>query len=75
MPVVAVGLITDPVQAEGILRSGDADLIAVARAILYNPRWPWHAAAQLGAKVRAPDQYLLSQPRHLPNLFEIRKDN
>jgi 2,4-dienoyl-CoA reductase-like NADH-dependent reductase (Old Yellow Enzyme family) len=75
MPVVAVGLITDAVQAEGILRSGDADLIAVARAMLYNPRWPWHAAAQLGAQVRVPDQYLLSQPRQHPNLFEIRQDD
>lgn len=75
MPIVAVGLITDPVQAEGILRSGDADLIAIARAILYNPRWPWHAAAQLGARIRAPDQYLLSRPRHLPDLFEMRKDD
>jgi 2,4-dienoyl-CoA reductase-like NADH-dependent reductase (Old Yellow Enzyme family) len=33
---------------------GDADLIALARTILYNPRWPWHAAAHFGAQVKAP---------------------
>ena len=45
MPVVAVGLITEFEQAEAIVGTGDADLIALARGILYDPRWPWHAAA------------------------------
>jgi 2,4-dienoyl-CoA reductase-like NADH-dependent reductase (Old Yellow Enzyme family) len=72
MPVVAVGLITEFEQAEAILSTGDADLIGVARAILYNPRWPWHAAAHFGASVRAPSQYLRSQPRAYPTLFERR---
>ena len=45
LPVVAVGLITGYEQAEAIVGTGDADLIALARAILYDPRWPWHAAA------------------------------
>jgi 2,4-dienoyl-CoA reductase-like NADH-dependent reductase (Old Yellow Enzyme family) len=75
MPVVAVGLITDFVQAEAILVTGDADLIALARAILYDPRWPWHAAAHLGAAVKAPNQYLRSQPRQSPHLFEVRADD
>jgi 2,4-dienoyl-CoA reductase-like NADH-dependent reductase (Old Yellow Enzyme family) len=75
MPVIAVGLITDFVQAEAILSTGDADLIALARAILYNPRWPWHAAAHFGASVKAPDQYLRSQPRQYPNVFDIRADD
>ena len=52
MPVVAVGLITDFEQAEAIIGTGDADLIALARAILYDPRWPWHAAAHFGAPSR-----------------------
>jgi len=69
IPVVAVGLITEPEQAEAIVATGDADLVAVARAVLYDPRWPWHAAAALGASVRAPDQYLRSQPRRLSGLF------
>ena len=71
MPVVAVGLITEFEQAEAIVSTGDADLIALARAILYDPRWPWHAAAHFGARVRAPNQYLRSQPRQLRDLFDI----
>ena len=70
LPVVAVGLITEFEQAEAIVSTGDADLIALARAILFNPRWPWHAAAHFGAKVRAPNQYLRSQPRQYRDLFD-----
>jgi len=69
LPTIAVGLITQSQQAEDILASGDADAVALARAMLYNPRWPWHAAASLGAQVRAPRQYLRSQPREYQNLF------
>jgi 2,4-dienoyl-CoA reductase-like NADH-dependent reductase (Old Yellow Enzyme family) len=70
MPVIAVGLITGFEQAEAIVATGDADLVALARTMLYNPRWPWHAAAELGGHVRAPDQYLRSQPPRLKDLFE-----
>jgi 2,4-dienoyl-CoA reductase-like NADH-dependent reductase (Old Yellow Enzyme family) len=70
IPVIAVGLITEFEQAEAIIGTGDADLIALARAILYDPRWPWHAAAHFGARVSAPSQYLRSQPRQFPNLFQ-----
>ncbi len=69
MPVVAVGLITDFDHAEAIVGNGDADLVALARAMLYNPRWPWHAAAHLGASIKAPVQYLRSQPRQFQNLL------
>ncbi len=71
MPVVAVGLITEFEQAEAIIGTGDADLIALARGILYDPRWPWHAAAHFGEHVRAPEQYLRSQPRQHKDLFDI----
>ena len=47
---IAVGLITDAQQAEDIVASGKADMVALARGMLYDPRWPWHAAAQLGAR-------------------------
>lgn len=70
LPVIAVGLITEFEQAEAIIGTGDADLIALARAILYDPRWPWHAAAHFGASVTAPKQYLRSQPARYRNLFE-----
>ncbi|MBE0453101.1 NADH:flavin oxidoreductase/NADH oxidase [Roseovarius autotrophicus] len=69
MPVIAVGLITEPQQAEAIIGTGDADMIALARGILYNPRWPWHAAAELGAEITAPPQYWRSQPHTLKSLF------
>lgn len=70
IPVVAVGLITEPEHAESIVASGDADIIAIARGALYNPRWPWHAAAALGAQVHVPNQYLRCQPHTLKNLFK-----
>jgi 2,4-dienoyl-CoA reductase-like NADH-dependent reductase (Old Yellow Enzyme family) len=69
IPVVAVGLITDFEQAEAIVGTGDADMIGLARTILYDPRWPWHAAAHLGAKLKAPPQYLRSQPHRYRDLF------
>lgn len=69
MPTVAVGLITSFEQAEAIVANGDADLVALGRTILFDPRWPWHAAAHLGAKVKAPRQYLRAAPAH-PDLFE-----
>lgn len=72
LPVIAVGLITDFDQAEAIVGTGDADVIALARAILYDPRWPWHAAAHLGATVKAPNQYLRSQPSRYRNLFSAK---
>jgi 2,4-dienoyl-CoA reductase-like NADH-dependent reductase (Old Yellow Enzyme family) len=70
LPTIAVGLITTAEQAEGIVASGQADAVALARAMLYNPRWPWHAAAQLGASVHVPPQYWRSQPREFKELFE-----
>ncbi|HEX7854570.1 MAG TPA: NADH:flavin oxidoreductase/NADH oxidase [Sphingobium sp.] len=69
MPVVAVGLITDFEQAEAIIATGDADMIALARTILYDPRWPWHAAAHLGAQVKVSPQFLRSQPIRYRDLF------
>jgi 2,4-dienoyl-CoA reductase-like NADH-dependent reductase (Old Yellow Enzyme family) len=69
IPVIAVGLITGYEQAEAIVATGDADLVALARTALYDPRWPWHAAAELGGQVRVPPQYLRSQPRQHRDLF------
>lgn len=69
IPVIAVGLITEPEQAEAIMSTGDADMVALARTVLYDPRWPWHAAAALGAQVKAAPQYLRSQPRQYRDLF------
>lgn len=58
MITMAVGLIRDPHHAEAILQRGEADVIALGRAILNNPRWPWHAAEDLGVSLRnVPPQY------------------
>jgi 2,4-dienoyl-CoA reductase-like NADH-dependent reductase (Old Yellow Enzyme family) len=69
MPTMAVGLITDARQADAIVQSGDADLVALARAMLWNPRWPWHAAAALGAQIHAPRQYWRCPPRDAANVI------
>ena len=59
---VAVGLITEARQAEEILQSGKADLVGLARTMLYNPRWPWHAAVELGEEFYYPKQYERAHP-------------
>jgi len=73
MPTIAVGLITEARQAEAIVATGQADMVSLARAMLYDPRWPWpwpwHAAEELGAQVRAPKRYWRSQTRELKQLF------
>ncbi|AJC46302.1 oxidoreductase [Xanthomonas sacchari] len=70
MPVIAVGLITEPQQAEAILAEDRADAIALARGILYDPRWPWHAAAALGARLRPAPQYLRCEPHAARGVFD-----
>ena len=62
MPTIAVGLITAPRHAEEILAEGKADMIALGRGMLFNPRWPWHAALELGEEPTFPVQYERSHP-------------
>jgi NADPH2 dehydrogenase len=69
LPTIAVGLITEAKQAEEIVASGKADMVALARGMLYDPRWGWHAAAELGGQVSAPPQYWRSQPSTQKELF------
>jgi len=69
LTTIAVGLITDARQAEEIVASGKADMVALARGMLYDPRWGWHAAAELGGEVFAPPQYWRSQPSTQKALF------
>jgi len=57
----AVGLLAEPLQAEAVIASGQADMVAMARAFLDDPRWPWHAAEVLGARAAYPPQYLRSR--------------
>ncbi len=69
LPTIAVGLIMEPAQAEEIVATGKADMVALARGMLYDPRWGWHAAASLGGQVDAPPQYWRSQPATQKELF------
>ncbi|MGW7792841.1 NADH:flavin oxidoreductase/NADH oxidase [Streptomyces tricolor] len=57
LPVGAVGLITEAGQAQKILENGEADVVLLGRELLRNPSWARHAARELGAEVRVPDQY------------------
>jgi 2,4-dienoyl-CoA reductase-like NADH-dependent reductase (Old Yellow Enzyme family) len=67
MPVRAVGLITSPRQAEEIVATGKADWVAIARAMLADPRWPWRAAKALEAELVWPLQYQRATPAFWPN--------
>lgn len=69
IPTIAVGLITEPGQAEVVLATGVADAIGVARQILFNPHWPYEAAHQLGAKVEVPPQYWRGEPAPRADIF------
>lgn len=68
IPTVAVGMLSDPRTANKVLETGKADLIAVGRGMLFNPRWAWHAAAELNGPMRVPEPYLRCHPsmRNLP---------
>lgn len=69
VPTMAVGMITEAQQAQDIIASGQADMVALGRAILYDPRWPWHAAAALGAELKGPSQYWRSLPSGTHRIF------
>ena len=58
----AVGLITEPAQANAIVSEGEADFVFLARAMLRDPYWPVHAAAALGEQASWPKQYLRAAP-------------
>lgn len=62
IPTRAVGLITEPQEAEAVVAEGKADMVALARAILADPRWPWRAAVALGGTFSPPPQYARSAP-------------
>jgi hypothetical protein len=69
IPVMTVGLITEPKQAEEILQQGKADMVALARGMIAEPRWPWRAAAELGGTVQGSTQYYRCLPSGYPSVF------
>ncbi|MBS1301484.1 NADH:flavin oxidoreductase/NADH oxidase [Loktanella sp. SALINAS62] len=72
MPVMAVGQITDPIQAETIVATGQADFVALARGMLWDPRWPWKAAVALGAEISLPAPYSRCNPALAAKPFVTR---
>jgi NADPH2 dehydrogenase len=62
LTTMAVGMINDPRQAETIVATGQADFVALARGMLYDPRWAWHAAEVLRSQATFPPQYMRSHP-------------
>ncbi len=74
MPVMAVGMIIEPEQAEAIIADGEADFVMLARGMMYDPRWAWHAAMKLGAHVTYPDVYARSEPKKWPEAFGLTRE-
>ena len=70
---MAVGMILEPDYAESVVAGGKADMVALARGLLYDPRWAWHAAEALGADAAYPLQYARSQPAKWPEAFRPAK--
>jgi 2,4-dienoyl-CoA reductase-like NADH-dependent reductase (Old Yellow Enzyme family) len=68
----AVGMILEPAQAEAIVASGQADFVALARALLDDPRWVWHAAERLGASIAYPPPYARVAPAGWPGAAIVR---
>ena len=66
---MSVGLIGSPRQAEEIIASEQADFVVIGRAALYDPRWAWHAAEELGAVTEYAPKYRMAQPALRPELF------
>jgi 2,4-dienoyl-CoA reductase-like NADH-dependent reductase (Old Yellow Enzyme family) len=68
IPVRAVGMIDEPLQANAIVSQGRADMVALARALLADPRWPWRAAAALGYEIDVAPQF--KRAAYLPKKWE-----
>ena len=73
LTTMTVGMINQPRQAEAIIATGQADLVALARGMLYNPRWAWHAAEELWADLEYPPPYRRCHPSRWPQAFHHRQ--
>jgi len=74
LPTITVGAITSPKQANQIITSGKADAVAIARGMLYDPRWPWHAAYELNGTSEFPAQYERAFALGFPELFHANPE-
>jgi 2,4-dienoyl-CoA reductase-like NADH-dependent reductase (Old Yellow Enzyme family) len=73
IPTITVGLITSPRQCEEIIASGRADIVCLARGAMWNPRFAWHAAEELGAEAPYAPKYMACHPKLRPQIFPNRK--
>ncbi len=73
MKTMSVGLITGAREAEDIIASGRADFIAIGRGALYDPRWAWHAAEELGAETAYAPKMMACHPKMRPQIFPNRQ--
>lgn len=69
LPTMTVGMIRDPELANNIIADGKADMVALARGVMYDPRWAWHAALALGGEVPYPEKYARCRPEAWPQAF------
>ena len=69
VPTMAVGMIRDPHLAERLISEEACDMIAIARGFLFEPRWAWKAAYELGADCNYPAQYTRANPLLWPQAF------
>ncbi|HAA94002.1 MAG: oxidoreductase [Rhodospirillaceae bacterium] len=74
MPVMAVGMIRDPKFANTAIADGKTDMVALARGFLYEPRWPWRAAYELGVDAAYPPQFERAAPSAWPEAFPDQSD-
>ena len=70
LPTMAVGMIRDPRLAESIVAEGIADMCCIARGFLFEPRWTWRAAYELGAEAAYPPQHQRADPNLWPQAFD-----
>ncbi|MGB6117074.1 MAG: NADH:flavin oxidoreductase/NADH oxidase [Mesorhizobium sp.] len=74
LTTMAVGMIARPDQADGVIASGDADFVAIARVFLDDPRWGIHAAAALGVDIRYAPQYIRARPNNWLGFSHVHPD-
>ncbi len=74
IPVMAVGMLNDPHLAESVIAEGKADFVMLARGAMYDPRWAWHAAMELGAEASYPVRYQRCKPQAWPEAFGLTRE-
>jgi 2,4-dienoyl-CoA reductase-like NADH-dependent reductase (Old Yellow Enzyme family) len=72
IPTMSVGLIASPRLCEDIVASGKADFVVMARGMMWDPRFAWHAAEELGAEAPYAPKYMACHPSMRPQLFPNR---